>query len=114
MFQLNPKWDTADAEIKAPPFENSELTNVLPLKPGVGQNVATRAFFTHCQKFLPCPNFYFPGPFDFFCFPFPPYILTASVLANAVSRLGPRNKRGQPVHSHKRFKQVAVVSAYVT
>ena len=36
---------TADAEFKAPSVENPELTkfNVLPLKPVVGQNIATQA-----------------------------------------------------------------------
>ena len=34
---------TAVAEIKAPSLENPKLTNVLPLKPGVGQNIATHA-----------------------------------------------------------------------
>ena len=33
-------WDT---EIKVPSVENPELTNVLPLRPGVGQNIATHA-----------------------------------------------------------------------
>ena len=34
---------TADAEISVPSVENPELTNVLPLKPGVGQNIAVHA-----------------------------------------------------------------------
>ena len=33
-------WDT---EIKVPSVENPELTNVLPLRPGVGQSIATHA-----------------------------------------------------------------------
>ena len=39
------QWGTADAEYKAPSVENPELTkfNVLPLKPVVGQNIATHA-----------------------------------------------------------------------
>ena len=39
------QWGTAGAEFKAPSVENPELTkfNVLPLKPVVGQNIATQA-----------------------------------------------------------------------
>ena len=35
-FILVSQWYTADAEIKVSSVENPELTNVLPLKPGVG------------------------------------------------------------------------------
>ena len=38
-----PQWDTTDAEIKVPSVENGDLTNVLCLKPEVGQNIATYA-----------------------------------------------------------------------
>ena len=34
-----PQWGTEDAELKSPLVENPELTNVLILKPGVGQNI---------------------------------------------------------------------------
>ena len=37
------QWGTADVEISNPSVENPELTNVLPLRPGVGQNIATHA-----------------------------------------------------------------------
>ena len=40
---LTPKRGTTDAEIKAPSVEKPELTNILPLKPGVCQNIATDA-----------------------------------------------------------------------
>ena len=43
---------TAVAEIKAPSLENPELTNVLPLKPGVDQNKATHASPTARNFFL--------------------------------------------------------------
>ena len=60
---------------------------------------------------LPCPNFILPGPSTFIFFPKSSlYFLT--VIANAVFRVGPRNKIGHPAHSHKRFKQVSAVSAY--
>ena len=43
MHAISPQWGTGDAEMKAPSVENSELTNVLPLKSGVGQNIAMHA-----------------------------------------------------------------------
>ena len=66
---MNPQWGTADAEIKIPSVENPELTNALPLKPGVCQNIAmhasptTRNFFlvliltlqVHSPSFIPNP-----------------------------------------------------------
>ena len=50
---------TADAEIKAPSVENPGLTNVLPRKPGVGQNIATHAS-PYCQEVFPCRNVDWP------------------------------------------------------
>ena len=38
-----PAWGTADPEIKVHSVENPELTNVLPVELGVGQNIATHA-----------------------------------------------------------------------
>ena len=45
-------WDTADAEIKVPYVENTELANGFSLKPGVGQNLATYASLTAKSFFL--------------------------------------------------------------
>ena len=42
----------ADGKIKVPSVENSELTNLLTLKPGVGQNIATDASPTARNFFL--------------------------------------------------------------
>ena len=39
-FVVDPQWDTADAEIKVSFAENPE--RVLPVKPGVGQNIDMR------------------------------------------------------------------------
>ena len=49
---LSLQWDTADAEIMVPYFENPELTNVLPLKPGAAHDVATHALSTARSFFL--------------------------------------------------------------
>ena len=55
----------ADEEMKVPSVENPELTNVLLFKPGVGQNMATRALIACCQECLPCLNFDLPATFTF-------------------------------------------------
>ena len=47
----------ADAEIKIRSVESPELTNVLPLKPGVGQDIVKPASSTAPPGFLPCFNF---------------------------------------------------------
>ena len=43
IFIVLPLWDTADAEINIPSFENPELTTVLPLKPRAGHTIAMHA-----------------------------------------------------------------------
>ena len=44
-------WSTMDAETKVPSVDNVELTNVLPLKPGVGRKIATFATSTMMNIF---------------------------------------------------------------
>ena len=56
----SPQWGAADAEIKAPPGENTEL-NVLLLKPGVGQYIAIYATLT--ARDFSLAYFYPSGPF---------------------------------------------------
>ena len=58
----SPQWGAADAEIKVPSGENTEL-KFLPLKPGVGQYVAIHATLTARDFFL--AYFYPSGPFTF-------------------------------------------------
>ena len=48
----DPQWGTVDAKIKVPSVENPELTDVLPLKPGVGQIIAMHASHTARNSFL--------------------------------------------------------------
>ena len=57
---LNPQWGAADAEIKVPSGENTEL-KILPLKPGVCQYTAIHATLTAKDVFL--AYFYISGPF---------------------------------------------------
>ena len=76
----------------------------------------SQACFIHCQKCLPCLNFYLPGPFTFFFVPSYvsitlAFLLFNCVLAKAVFRADSQNETGHPAHSHKRFKQVPVVNA---
>ena len=71
----------------------------------------SHACFTHCQEFLPCPNFDLGSQFTFILFQIRSLPFNC-VIANEVSRVGQENKTGHLAHSHKRFKQVLVVSAY--
>ena len=74
----SPQWGAADAEIKVPSGENTEL-KVLPLKPGVGQYIAIHATLTARDFFL--AYFYPPGPSHLHFFPKP--LLISPVLAVA-------------------------------
>ena len=67
----------------------------------------SHACFDYCQDFLPCPNFYLPGPYTVVFSMSSPNFFGA----NAVSRAVLRSKIGHPAHSHTRFKQVSVMSA---
>ena len=69
--------------------ENPELTNALPLKPGVGPNIAVYAR----NVFLVLIST-FPAHSPTFFSRSSPYLLIALVLANAVSRVGPAEENG--------------------
>ena len=60
VFSIPQQWGAADAEIKIPSGENTEL-KVLPLMPGVGQYIAMHATLT-ARDFL-LAYFYPSGPF---------------------------------------------------
>ena len=47
-----PQQGTADAEIKVPSFENPELTNVLLLEFGTGQNIAMHNYVPTATNFF--------------------------------------------------------------
>ena len=80
---------TVPTEIKAPSAENPELTNVLPLKPGVSQNMAMHALPTARNFFLVLISTFLVHSLSFLCVSrSSPYCLTALVLANAASCLG--------------------------
>ena len=100
------QWVTAETEIKIPSVENTEPTNVLPVKSGLGQNIAmhasptARKFFLVLISAIPVhwPSF-FPSPL----------LLNPTHLFIHVD---PWNKSSHLVHSHKRVKQVPVVWAF--
>lgn len=74
---MSTRKEYCDAEIEILSIENPELTNVLPLEPGVGENIATHA--------SPIAEDFFPvlilidisGPFTFISFKSSFYFLTA-------------------------------------
>ena len=102
---------TVDAEIKVPSIKNPELTNVFPVKLGVGQNIAMHVLPSTRNIFLaPVSTFLVHSP-SFIFSKSSPYFLTILVLANAVY-LGLLNKIGHHAHNHKQYQQVPVVSTY--
>ena len=60
VYRAHPQWGAADAEIKVPSGENTELKRS-PLKPGIGQSIAIHATLTARDFFL--AYFYHSGPF---------------------------------------------------
>ena len=107
----NPQWGTADAEIKVLLLRNPELTNILHLEPGAGQNIATHALPTATNFFLVLVSTFPVHSPSCFSSESSHSVLTALVLANAVfRRLVLRNKIGHPGQGHKQFKQVPSVS----
>ena len=61
--------------------------------PGVGHNIAMHTS-PFAREFLPCTHFHLPGPFTFIFFLSKNFSRVFPVLAvaNAGSRIGPRNK----------------------
>ena len=51
-------------KLQSSSVENPTLTNVLPFK-AWNRSKYSHACFAYCQEFLPCPDFYLPGPFTF-------------------------------------------------
>ena len=93
---------TADVEIKviSSSLLRAQNWQIISLsKAGVGQNIAEHASPTATNSFHVC---FIPSRYVHRLFP-----KIISIFANAVTRVGWRNKLGHPVYSHKRFKQVA-------
>ena len=103
---------TVGAEIKVSSIKNPELTNVFPVKPGVGQNIAMHVLPSTRNFFLALISTFLVHSPSFIFSKSSPYFLTILVLANAIYHLGLLNKIGHHAHNHKQFQQVPVVSAY--
>ena len=97
---------TAYAEIKIPSVENMEPTNVLPLKSGLGQNIAMHASPT-ARKFFLVLISAIPVHWPSF-FPSPLHLNPTHLFIH----VDPWNKSSHLVPSHKRVKQVPVVCAF--
>ena len=59
-------WHTVGAKIKIPYVENPELWNFLPLKPGAGQSIASRASLTARKVSIVLSGICLPSPFTTF------------------------------------------------
>ena len=86
-------------------FLRTQSSNVLPLKPGVGQYIAM-----HATNFFPA-KFYLPGPFTSISPQTSPKCFHLLAVANAGSWLGPQNKIGHLAHRHRQLMQVSVLNA---
>ena len=108
LFFSTQQWGAADAEIKVPSVENTELKSSL-FKPGVDQYIATRAVLAARDFFL--TNFYLlvysPAFFQNLSLVFP-----VLAVASTGSRVGPQNKFDHPAQRYRQLLiQVPVLSA---
>ena len=90
---LAPQWGTADAEIKVPTGENTELKRS-PFK-AWSRSVYSHTCYAYCQGFLPClflPFWSIHLHFSKNLFPFFPVL----PVANTGSCVGPQDKIGHP------------------
>ena len=88
----------------------TQSTTVLPLKPGVGQNIAMHALQTVRDFIL--ANFYLPNPTTFIFFPHNiSGVFPVLAVANAGFCVGPQNLPGHPAHRHRQLMQLPVLSA---
>ena len=98
---LAPQWGTADAEIKVPSGENTELKRS-PLK-AWSRSVYSHTCFAYCQEFLPCLFL----PFRSIHLHFFQNLLRffpALAAANTGSCVGPQNKIGHPADAGSRVE----------
>ena len=89
---MTPQWGAADAEIKVPSVENTELKGS-PLKPELGQYIAIHAM-------LPARDFFYPHLYPsglFTCiFSNLSRVFPVLAVANTGSSVGPQNKISHP------------------
>lgn len=104
---ISPAVGTANAEIKVPSLETPELKMFHPLNLGVDQNTCVSVYIsTHASPTAWNISLVListsPGRSPFFI----------SKSSPRSFPYGPHSKIGHPEQSHKRFKQVPVVSFY--
>ena len=95
----SPQWGAADAEIKVPSGENTELKRS-PFKARVDQYIAIHARLTARDFFLAC--FYPSGPFTCI-FSKPSRFFLCWLWLTHGSCVGPQNKIGHPVGCRFQF-----------
>ena len=90
---LAPQWGAADAEIKVPSGENTELKRS-PFKiKAWSRSVYSHTCYAYCQGFLPCLFLPFQSIHLHF---FQSNFFPALEVANNGSCVGPQNKIGHP------------------
>ena len=89
VFLHPPQWGAADAEVKVPSVENTELKGSLPLKPGVGQYIAMHATLIARDFFL--ANFYPSGQFTRIFFQNLSLVFPVLAMADSGSCVGSQN-----------------------
>ena len=90
-----PQWGAADAEIKVPSVENTEL-KVSPVK-AWSRSVYSHTCYTYCQGFLPCLFLPFRSIHVLHLFQNLSRHFPVLAVANIGSCVGPQNKIGHPV-----------------
>ena len=90
---MPPQWEAADAEIKVPSGENTELKRS-PFKPGVGRYKVIYATLTARDFFL--AYFYPSGPITCIFSKFFPDFFPVLAVANTGSCVGLQNNIGHP------------------
>ena len=94
MFRA-PRWGTADAEIKVPPGENTELKRS-PFKAWI-RSVYRLTCYAYCQGFLPSLFLPFQSIHLHF-FQNLSRVFPVLVVANTGSYVDPQNEIGHPAH----------------
>ena len=87
------QWGAADAEIKVPSVENTELK--CSHCKAWSRSVYSHTCYTYCRGFPPA-NFYPSGPFNCIFFQNLSQVFPVLAMANTSFCVGPQNKTGHP------------------
>ena len=90
----------------------TQRSKVLPLSPGVGQNIAMHASPAARGFFLELMSIFLVHSPSFFFFQNLSQVFPLLPVANAASCVGRQNKIGLPTRYRRRLMQVSVLSAY--